>query len=101
VNKSKRNPQVAGPDEQGSVSDWSDIIRRQGEEARKRDDEQLKGLEESVALKTKSLPSTEAAYLVRELRTYAGWGSHDPRQTIEMQKYVDAVEAELLKRVAS
>jgi hypothetical protein len=91
--------QASPANQQGSVTDWSDIIRRQGEESRRRDDEQLEGLKEQVKLKIQAVDSTEGTFLVQELRRYAGWGSHDPRQTVEMQKYVDAVEAELIKRL--
>lgn len=85
--------------EENILDSWSRVIDQMAENSRRRDDEALETMRTALPIKIGELGGMGHTELVQVLRDKSGWGSHDPRQTIVMQEYCDAVQAEILTRL--
>jgi hypothetical protein len=83
------------------MSNWSDIIRRQGEEARARDNEELRIATEQFPEKVAAIPCMENVELLETLRVFAGRYDHRPKQQELIERYTDALNNEALIRMNS
>lgn len=80
------------------LSDWSDTIRRIGDENRKKQDAFLAKAEADMPKEIKALPSKTDDELLDLFVQFQG-GRSDPRETVLREKFAKAIRKVILKRM--
>lgn len=92
-------PKSTADKDPGSLDAWSDIIRRQGEEARRRDNEALAIAMRDLPVKIAGLPKLTNEDLLEVFVTFNCRGWHDSRMTKVWQEYADEARKVILGRM--
>jgi len=80
------------------LSEWSDIIKRQGEERQAREDAECDEMERRMPDEIAKLPNRPKEELVELMLQFYG-GRVNPRETALRQQFHDACKAESLRRI--
>ena len=84
-----------------SLASWSDIIRRQGEESRKRQDDKIKAIRKGIPAKIEEFSSMPDRELLKHHEEYHGRQyCHDPREAKLWARIIKASRKEILNRMA-
>lgn len=81
-----------------SLSDWSDSIRRIGEENERKQLERLKKMEEELPGAIEDLGKVPNGMLIDLFAQFHG-GRSDPRETVLREKFFEAIKDEILRRM--
>lgn len=81
------------------LSDWSEIIQRQGEESRKRDDDTLAEMQERYPSQVEKYKEMTNEELVDHFKAYSQRGCADPRQSKVFQDLAEEGKLEILRRL--
>lgn len=80
------------------LSDWSDLIRRQGEESRAREEKRLDAMEAALPRALEDLSQQSNKNLVELMLQHHG-SAYWPRETALRLRFHDACKEELLRRL--
>lgn len=94
-----RKKQPVTPDEPSSLSSWSDIIRRQGEERRAEQDRLLEEMTKRLPGEIAALTTLKPKMLIAKHDLYSRKYTMDPREMKLWQTLAKASRKEILRRM--